>query len=642
MRSIAEAAKIPHRGEAEADVFHLVYNWLRYDARDRWLMILDNVEDESILDQPFGHGVPSAPATSGISSVSMSTLLLQNPEGQIIITSRSKDIAFRLMGSYQTVIEVLAMPAAESLDLFLKTVPENCDRGDAQELVEALDGLPLAIVMAAAYIARRAPRLTVRDFMAQWQERRFSMDNLNDPRYENSLHKTWEITFEGIRGHKPSAWRLLSLMSLCGPVDIPDYLVRDYQITSKDNPMNDGLDFEDDISTLTSYSLININTGGDLFSIHRLVQFEVKRWLETSHDLIIWKQKYLEILTKEFPERTHDNLQRCAALFTYVNTALTYRPADERYLRHWTTILIRVARYAEVRGDYERAEELNLRALAESEKLLGMDDPKTLESVDNLALVYTRKGKYEEAEIMSRRALDGREKVLGPEDPDTMTSQSNLATILLEKGDYEAAEKIGQQILYKRLQVLGEQHPDTFISLCNLALIFQHERRVEAEEMIRQALKGQMNVLGVDHPNTLLAMSILASVLRDQGKFEEAKATYEETLEGLQKTLGSEHPRTLITINSLAIVLRDQGNFEAAEQMTRRALGGLEKILGNEHPATLASANNLALILERQGNWKAATEAYQGVYAGRQKVLGPQHPDTLESAENCTRIDMLE
>jgi hypothetical protein len=50
-------------------------------------------------------------------------------------------------------------------------------------------------------------------------------------------------------------------------------------------------------------------------------------------------------------------------------------------------------------------------------------------------------GKYEAAEEMNRRALAGYEKVLGVEHPSTLTSVSSLASVLQYYGKYHAAEE---------------------------------------------------------------------------------------------------------------------------------------------------------------------------------------------------------
>ena len=57
-----------------------------------------------------------------------------------------------------------------------------------------------------------------------------------------------------------------------------------------------------------------------------------------------------------------------------------------------------------------------------------------------LITVLSRQGKYNEAEGMSRRALAGSEKVLGMDHPDTLTSVSNLAMVPQDQGKYDEAE----------------------------------------------------------------------------------------------------------------------------------------------------------------------------------------------------------
>jgi Tetratricopeptide repeat len=45
----------------------------------------------------------------------------------------------------------------------------------------------------------------------------------------------------------------------------------------------------------------------------------------------------------------------------------------------------------------------------------------------------------------------------------------------------------------------------------------------QAEEMHRQALRLSETVLGKEHSNTMISMNNLATVLRNQGKYEQAE-----------------------------------------------------------------------------------------------------------------------
>ena len=74
-------------------------------------------------------------------------------------------------------------------------------------------------------------------------------------------------------------------------------------------------------------------------------------------------------------------------------------------------------------------------------------------------------------------------------------------------------------------------------------------------------------MLGPEHPETLTSINNLGSVLDSQGKYEEAKAMYQQALEGYQKVLGPKHPDTLASINNLGSVLSSQGKYEEAEAM---------------------------------------------------------------------------
>ncbi|KAI9656170.1 MAG: hypothetical protein M1821_004832 [Bathelium mastoideum] len=70
-------------------------------------------------------------------------------------------------------------------------------------------------------------------------------------------------------------------------------------------------------------------------------------------------------------------------------------------------------------------------------------------------------GKYSEAEAMNRRALAGSEKELGLNHPGTLTSVNNLAYILKDKDEDEKATALMEECAKKRKQILGQDHPFT-------------------------------------------------------------------------------------------------------------------------------------------------------------------------------------
>jgi tetratricopeptide (TPR) repeat protein len=186
---------------------------------------------------------------------------------------------------------------------------------------------------------------------------------------------------------------------------------------------------------------------------------------------------------------------------------------------------------------------------------------------------------------------------------------------------------------------VGTEHPSTLTSMDNLATVLSEQGKYEqAEKMHRHALRLYEKVLGKEHPDTLMSMNNLATVLNDQGKYEQAEEMHRQELRLCEMVLGKEHPSTLMSMNNLAEVLRHQGKYEQAEEMHRQALRLREMVLGKEHPDTLMSMNNLALVLGHQGRYEQAEEMLRQALRLRETVLGKEHPSTLTSMNDLVAL----
>ena len=596
-------------------------------------MILDNLENEEIFDSEFFKKFRNSSGPLRRSSTPLSALLPQNPKGHILITSRSKTFANSLTGSYKTVIEVEPMSESESVQLFLKCYQGDPDQDDANRLTQYLGFLPLAIVQIAGYLNQRAPRLTTRALLTELQKDRtslFKRDTAGAQIYERTLGHVWRLSLEQIT---PSARRLLSLMSLCNPDNIPDYLIRTFHDKGNVEPQRKlDLDFEDNISSLVDLSLVKVDRTGHFFSVHRLVPFEMRRSL-SSLELTKLENEYIMTLSALYSKDVYGEWLKCGQLAPHLDTALAYRPADGRHLWHWTDIVTHIADYAVATGNYSRAKELHVRALQELEKLQGPGHSNTMTSVAKLGMVYVEIGEYEMAEIKIRRALEGREKVLGSEHPDTMDSYNNLGILLRKQGKYEQAENICQQTLDRRMKLFGSEHPDTLASLDNLALILEAQCKYEeAEKLNQQTLQTYERTLGSDHPLTLNSTCNLALILQHQGRYDAAEAMHRRTLEGRLKFLGRNHPDTLISMANLATNCVHQARFQEAEELRTQVLETRKSILGVEHPDTLTSMADLAFSFKDRGRNEEALVLMRNCVELSERVLGSEHPQTKSSA----------
>jgi tetratricopeptide (TPR) repeat protein len=109
------------------------------------------------------------------------------------------------------------------------------------------------------------------------------------------------------------------------------------------------------------------------------------------------------------------------------------------------------------------AEQMYQRALAGYEKALGAGHTSTLQTVNNLGVLYWDKGKLDQAEQMYQRALAGTKKALGADHTSTLTTINNLGNLYRDQGKLEQAEQMYQLALAGYEKALGAGHTSTLV-----------------------------------------------------------------------------------------------------------------------------------------------------------------------------------
>ncbi|KUL81720.1 hypothetical protein ZTR_09466 [Talaromyces verruculosus] len=484
-QEIATVAKIAGRNDPKANIFHLVYQWLCDESNGRWLMVLDNADDDQIFFR----------SDDADRRAPLVTFLPQATHGSVLITSRNRLAARNLVGTDGRVIDVPLMNEAESLVLLrMRMTDSRSPAEDERALVQALEYIPLAITQAAAYIANRSPLITVSAYLRLFHESESkriqllqnedSVDLRRDPSIRYAVITTWQLSFEEIQRWQPAATDLLALMSMFDPQGIPEYLLRED---------TDALQFADAVATLISYSLVRVEMGGTFFDMHRLVQSSVRRWLEIHGQLALWQEKSRAIMARVFPNGGYESWIRCQMLLPHVKEVMKPRIyAHPEDLLNRATISIKCGLYLYLQGGYKEAEEMIRCAVEAREKVLGVEHPDTLTSLSHLGHVLSSQGKYEEAEAMYRSAVETREKMLGIEHPDTLTSVCHIGHVLSRQGKYEEAEAMHRQALKGYEKLLGPEHPDTLSCVNNLGLALSHQRKYKEAEAMHQRLQTHM------------------------------------------------------------------------------------------------------------------------------------------------------
>jgi tetratricopeptide (TPR) repeat protein len=131
----------------------------------------------------------------------------------------------------------------------------------------------------------------------------------------------------------------------------------------------------------------------------------------------------------------------------------------------------------------EAAEWMYVRALARSEKELGLYDALTLHMANGLGILYSRQSKLEDAEQMLKRALDGRKEKLGPKHTLTLQSVNNLGILYRNQGKLAQAENMFEQVLAGSVEAMDTV--DTLTLVNNLGVLYWNQGKLEeAEQML--------------------------------------------------------------------------------------------------------------------------------------------------------------
>jgi tetratricopeptide (TPR) repeat protein len=239
-------------------------------------------------------------------------------------------------------------------------------------------------------------------------------------------------------------------------------------------------------------------------------------------------------------------------------------------------------------NDSEGAHGALSRAVVIDEKVFGVDAPRTLVDVADLASVspLAEAGKLFERASKSSDAAAASRALLA------------LGEMHASQGDREGASRYWRQALTKQETATG---PDSENVARILNFLAQTVDPAEAIPLLRRALVLDRKLFGPAHPEVGASDQLLAGALLATGKAADAVAPGREALSILADKLGPEHPRTAAAAGTLAAVLNATGKFVEAERLYRQALSIDEKVFGPQDPATLEGVRDLAAYLRERG-----------------------------------------
>jgi tetratricopeptide (TPR) repeat protein len=603
-------------GVADTDLQHgeaadLVWQQLA-SRQQEWLLVIDNADEPPVL------AGPEAEVADGTGWLRP----LQSPAGLVVVTSR--DGRASSWGPWCGLYPVRMLSARVAAQVLADHAEHHSGLGsdaEAVALAQRLGGLPLALKIAGSFLAESAtvpaafadPGL-VRSY-GQYQQAIGQEDlapALPDPgdgeltpeQAGSLIERTWDLTLDRLEAKDlPEARRVLRLLASLADAPIPHELLLHPDTVAR-SPLFMGLTGHRlwrVLETLAGFGLIDLTGNADdgvaVARLHPLVR-DISR---PHSDQLAAHLALAARLLRRAAEAEETGLPEDPSMW----------PMWQVLEPHATYVFETLTSCADCENDAAEAAAYAAYMVGRYQYALGL---------------------YSQADSTLKAVLPVQEKVLGADDPSTLDTRFEIAVLMAAQGDHAGAEAELREVLAARLRVLGADNQAVLTTRHEIAVeMAERGDHAGAETELREVLAAEERVLDADNRNTLATRHEIARMMAERGDHEGAEAGYREVLAASERLLGAAHPATLAARYAVAFEIAKRGDHARAEAEYREVLAAEERVLGADHPSTLETRFEIAVEMAERGDHARAEAEYREVLAARLRVLGPDHPDTLAS-----------
>ena len=616
---------LPEKDEQDQGrVVNAVKHWL--EANTSWLLILDNVEDSEII----------------------SAFIPRKGNGHVLLTTRVQTIGTIAQG-----IDLEKMELDEGALFLLRRaniVPPNApsDRATdvdlmaAREISQTMDGLPLALDQAGAYIEETDCGL--KGYLQLYQTQQYSRQLLKARSgpitkssgrpvtdHPESVATTLSLSFENVQKADPAAADLLRLCAFLHPDAIPEEIFTDGapDLGRRLRPVAaNQIKLDAAISQLRRHSLVRRDPNARTLTLHRLVQAILKDGMSKGIQHR-WAERAVRAVNRTFPNAEFPAWQRCQRCLPEAQACLTLIKDEAMTFPEAARLLHQAGVYLRSRAQYSQAEPLLLLSQSIREQTLGPDHPDVAISMDLLADLYMDEGKFVQAESLYRRALTIREQALAGDHTDIAVSLKNVAQVcyFIDSSKYTEAEQFFERALVILEKNKEPEHLDMASLLESIAFFYDYQGDyLKAEPLLERVLAIRETALGENHPRVSNSLANLAHAYMVQGKYTLAVTFYQRAL-AIWEALDPEHPDVGHILDGLALISMDQGHYTQAEPLLLRMLAIHEKALGPDHHDIAQCLNNLAWLYYLQGKYARSEQCCERALRIHEQTVGVEHAD---------------
>jgi tetratricopeptide (TPR) repeat protein len=374
-------------------------------------------------------------------------------EGRVLVTTRNETWS----ANAELTVSLDKLPRPVVVRWLTRALPGSS--ADAIErLAERLDGLPLAIVQAIAYITARPGESasSYLDRLATKSGQRDLLEAKTPPGYPRPVATTWDLAAETLAAEAPQALELLRHLAFVNPDRIP-LAVIDGLLPGTDTPAL--------LDALRNLGMIRCSSTHA--SLHRLVQ-DVTRWSLAEEEGTYVQRWARQLRGASSDPEDHAAFEWYADIAAHVLTL-----ADHASLLHLSApdlgvLITHTGVSLRLQAAYTLALTLLEQALGINEAAYGPDHSQMAIILLNLGNAHHELGHYQKAIGLYDRALPIFEGAYGPDHPKVAITLSNLGLTHQRLGGYQEAIGLYDGALRILEGAYGPVHPEVARTLTNL------------------------------------------------------------------------------------------------------------------------------------------------------------------------------
>ncbi|CAH0034081.1 unnamed protein product [Clonostachys rhizophaga] len=596
-REIALQLKASKPDDCDIDVLKRVRKKLSDESMRRWLMIVDNADDSSVLFDANDSGGR------------LYDYLPHNAQGVILFTTRTRKIAIDV--APHDAWSLGEMDCCEGKQLLRKLFGTEQKLADEalDKFLEMVISHPLAIIQAIAFVRKNG--ISLERYMELFEKCRSSQTELlredfNDPNRDresrNAVFLTWKISFMRIEQEDKVAAFYLGFLACIAPQNIPR-------------------------------AIFPKRTDGDIYDVHPLIPVIVQEHLRESGGWPAITAVTLLWLRCLIPEGGYENLKEYPAFLPHGKAF-----ADIPQIRSHPEVLYLLGTIGQcynTLGQGAIAIQVFEDALERFKQQFGPKHPHTLYTMHLLGKAFQTHKSYKDAARTFEEVLILEKEAFGDEDPWTLVTRSTLASVYQSQGKWHEAKRLYLLAMESRKRMLGEDHPDVQKDEIDLAMLYRDQDRwAEAETLLLRALGRTSSSSRNDFTNVLFIKSQLAFIYECEGRWEEAEEIGSQLVTDSKQILGEDHPDTLEVLASMSGIYQGQNRWSEAEEILLPVIETRRSILGDEHPDVLAAQTNLGLVYQKQGELQKAEDLQVKLITVMKRLFDYDELDLLIAQRN--------